>query len=82
MFARNHGSALRLPSGARRGASFRSFGGYCERLTRPIRLMERTMKAVEKGDFDVELQVQGPLEVERLASRFNLMVHKIRQLMP
>ncbi|HUC93917.1 MAG TPA: histidine kinase [Paenibacillus sp.] len=50
-------------------------------LTRPIRLMERTMKAVEKGDFDVELQVQGPLEVERLSSRFNLMVHKIRQLM-
>ena len=50
-------------------------------LTRPIRLMERTMKAVEKGDFDVELQVQGPLEVERLSSRFNLMVNKIRQLM-
>ncbi|EXX85218.1 histidine kinase [Paenibacillus darwinianus] len=50
-------------------------------LTRPIRLMERTMKAVEKGDFEVELPVQGPLEVERLASRFNLMVNKIRQLM-
>ncbi|PZD95450.1 sensor histidine kinase [Paenibacillus sambharensis] len=50
-------------------------------LTRPIRRMERTMKAVERGDFAVELPVGGPLEVERLSSRFNLMLRKIRQLM-
>ncbi|WP_397386313.1 sensor histidine kinase [Paenibacillus sp. RRE4] len=50
-------------------------------LTRPIRLMERKMKAVERGDFNVELPITGPLEVERLARRFNLMVNKIRNLM-
>ncbi|SEK46172.1 two-component system, sensor histidine kinase YesM [Paenibacillus sp. cl141a] len=50
-------------------------------LTRPIRRMGRTMKAVERGDFDVELPLQGPLEVVQLSSRFNLMLNKIRQLM-
>nr|WP_052019878.1 histidine kinase [Paenibacillus sp. JCM 10914] len=50
-------------------------------LTRPIRRMGRTMKAVERGDFNVELPLEGPLEVIQLSSRFNLMVHKIRQLM-
>lgn len=50
-------------------------------LTRPIRRMERKMKAVERGDFSVELPIEGPLEVERLSRRFNLMVNKIRALM-
>nr|WP_051236053.1 sensor histidine kinase [Paenibacillus pinihumi] len=50
-------------------------------LTRPIRRMERTMKAVEKGNFNVKLTVEGPLEVERLSRRFNLMLDKIRHLM-
>lgn len=50
-------------------------------LTRPIRRMGRTMKAVERGDFNVELPMQGPLEVMQLSSRFNLMLDKIRQLM-
>lgn len=50
-------------------------------LTRPIRRMERKMKAVERGDFNVELPIEGPLEVERVSRRFNLMVHKVRTLM-
>ncbi|MGE7828379.1 cache domain-containing sensor histidine kinase [Paenibacillus sp. NPDC093718] len=50
-------------------------------LTRPIRRMGKTMKAVERGDFNVELPMQGPLEVVQLSSRFNLMLDKIRQLM-
>lgn len=50
-------------------------------LTRPIRRMGKTMKAVERGDFNVELPMRGPLEVVQLSSRFNLMLHKIRQLM-
>lgn len=50
-------------------------------IVRPIKRMERTMRAVERGNFDVELPVEGPLEVERLSRRFNLMIHKIRQLM-
>ena len=50
-------------------------------LSRPIRRMGRTMKAVERGDFNVELPMQGPLEVVQLSSRFNLMLDKIRQLM-
>ena len=31
-------------------------------LTRPIRRMGRTMKAVERGDFDVELRCRGRLK--------------------
>nr|WP_246070508.1 sensor histidine kinase [Paenibacillus kobensis] len=50
-------------------------------LTRPIRRMGSTMKAVERGDFDVELPIKGLLEVVQLSSRFNLMLDKIRQLM-
>ncbi|AJY76917.1 sensor histidine kinase [Paenibacillus beijingensis] len=50
-------------------------------LSRPIRRMERTMKSVERGDFNVELPVRGPLEVVQLSSRFNMMLHKIRGLM-
>ncbi|RXZ83181.1 sensor histidine kinase [Paenibacillaceae bacterium] len=50
-------------------------------LTRPIRRMGATMKAVERGDFDVMLPLKGPLEVIQLSSRFNLMVDKIRLLM-
>ncbi|MFD0714552.1 sensor histidine kinase [Paenibacillus sp. GCM10027626] len=50
-------------------------------LTRPIRRMEATMKVVERGNFDVELPLKGPLEVIQLSSRFNLMIDKIRGLM-
>ncbi|MFX3635886.1 MAG: sensor histidine kinase [Candidatus Pristimantibacillus sp.] len=50
-------------------------------LTKPIRQMGKTMRAVERGDFDVELPLKGPLEVVQLSSRFNLMLNKIRQLM-
>ncbi|WP_245599947.1 cache domain-containing sensor histidine kinase [Paenibacillus harenae] len=50
-------------------------------LTRPIRRMGKSMKAVERGDFNVELPMRGPLEVVQLSSRFNLMLDKIRQLM-
>lgn len=50
-------------------------------LSKPIRNMEKTMKAVERGEFNVELPIQGPLEVERLSRRFNIMLNKIRQLM-
>ncbi|MFF2889733.1 histidine kinase [Paenibacillus sp. NPDC057967] len=50
-------------------------------LARPIRRMGATMKAVERGDFDVELPLRGPLEVVQLSSRFNLMLDKIRGLM-
>jgi two-component system sensor histidine kinase YesM len=50
-------------------------------LSRPIRRMGSTMKAVERGDFDVELPLRGPLEVVQLSSRFNLMLDKIRGLM-
>uniref|UniRef100_UPI00403FBD9A cache domain-containing sensor histidine kinase n=1 Tax=Paenibacillus sp. FSL W8-1187 TaxID=2975339 RepID=UPI00403FBD9A len=50
-------------------------------IIRPLKRVEKMMRSVERGQFDVELPVEGPLEVERLSRRFNLMVHKIRQLM-
>ncbi|SDS15302.1 two-component system, sensor histidine kinase YesM [Paenibacillaceae bacterium GAS479] len=50
-------------------------------IIHPLKRVEKMMRSVERGQFDAELPVGGPLEVERLSRRFNLMIHKIRQLM-
>ncbi|WP_342745662.1 sensor histidine kinase [Paenibacillus herberti] len=50
-------------------------------IIRPLKRVEKMMRSVERGQFDAELPVGGPLEVERLSRRFNLMIHKIRGLM-
>ncbi|ANY66830.1 histidine kinase [Paenibacillus sp. BIHB 4019] len=50
-------------------------------IARPIRQLEKSMKNVERGDFHTMTAIRGPLEVERLSTRFNLMVARIRELM-
>lgn len=51
------------------------------KISQPIKRLEREMKRVESGDFDINLKVNGDDEVMRLSRAFNLMVVKIRQLM-
>ncbi len=50
-------------------------------VSRPISKLERSMKLVEQGNFDTEINVRGDVEVERLSHSFNIMVCKIKKLM-
>ncbi|RUS43545.1 sensor histidine kinase [Cohnella sp. AR92] len=52
-----------------------------QRVSRPIRQLERHMKEVERGNFDIHVQVPRTIEIGRLARAFNLMVGKIKELM-
>lgn len=51
------------------------------KISQPIKRLEKQMKRVENGDFDINLEVKGEDEVKRLSKAFNLMVVRIRQLM-
>lgn len=51
------------------------------RISNPIKRLERTMKMVEKGVFQVHRDNSGAEEVRQLSKRFNLMVGRIHQLM-
>ncbi|WP_261381722.1 sensor histidine kinase [Paenibacillus cremeus] len=51
------------------------------RISLPIKRLEKSMRKVEQGDFDISIQVQGEDEVGRLSRRFNFMVVRIRELM-
>ncbi|MCZ8512741.1 sensor histidine kinase [Paenibacillus filicis] len=51
------------------------------RISLPIKRLEKSMRKVEQGEFDIHLPVSGEDEVGRLSRRFNLMVGRIGQLM-
>lgn len=51
------------------------------RISKPIKQLELSMKSVERGDFDLTVSDEGPLEIEHLANRFNIMIRTIKQLM-
>ena len=51
------------------------------KISQPIKRLEKQMKRVENGDFDIDLSVEGEDEVKRLSRSFNMMVIRIRQLM-
>ncbi|MEC0226023.1 cache domain-containing sensor histidine kinase [Paenibacillus alba] len=50
-------------------------------LTRPIKQLEVHMKQVEKGNFDIRVDVEGSNEISKLSRTFNLMIAKIKELM-
>lgn len=52
-----------------------------DRITKPIAELEDSMRAVERGDFNTQIDVQGEYEVVQLARRFNLMTMRIKSLM-
>lgn len=49
-------------------------------FTRPLNKLSRLMKDVQKGNFQVDLQINSRDEVGILAYRFNAMVKEIREL--
>lgn len=53
------------------------------KISEPIKNLERQMKKVESGNFDIDIDidVQGDDEVKRLSRAFNMMVKRIRSLM-
>jgi two-component system sensor histidine kinase YesM len=51
------------------------------KITRPIKQLDRYMKKIEEGNFEVNVEIKGDREVVHLAKTFNLMMARIRQLM-
>lgn len=51
------------------------------KISEPIKNLEKQMKKVENGDFNISVDVRGEDEVRRLSKAFNVMIAKIRQLM-
>lgn len=51
------------------------------KISQPIKRLEKSMKLVEQGRFDITIDVKGEMEVAQLSKTFNLMVSRIRQLM-
>ncbi|MFD2329863.1 cache domain-containing protein [Cohnella sp. GCM10020058] len=51
------------------------------RLSRPIRHLQRNMRLVEKGNFEVKTPVQRMDEIGQLSRTFNMMVGQIKNLM-
>ncbi|WP_139903460.1 sensor histidine kinase [Clostridium thermarum] len=51
------------------------------KISKPIRELERSMRLVEKGNFDIHINVTGEEEVVKLSNTFNKMVTRIRELM-
>ncbi|MBD0378715.1 sensor histidine kinase [Paenibacillus sp. WST5] len=51
------------------------------RISRPIKHLERSMKEVEKGNFDIQVDIQSSNEIGHLSNRFNRMTTEIKELM-
>jgi two-component system, sensor histidine kinase YesM len=51
------------------------------KISQPIKRLEKSMKLVEQGRFDITIDIKGEMEVAQLSKTFNLMVSKIRYLM-
>lgn len=50
-------------------------------LSRPIKLLQRSMKQVEKGDFSIRSDFRSENEIGQLGHTFNIMVGRIKDLM-
>ncbi len=51
------------------------------RISYPIRRLRESMKAVEQGNFDIQVDVRGGAEVVDLSRDFNIMIGEIKSLM-
>lgn len=50
-------------------------------LSQPIKQLQRNMKQVEKGDFNIRSEFQSRNEIGQLSRTFNIMVGRIKDLM-
>lgn len=53
---------------------------YSLRITRPLSVLRRSMKRVEKGEFDLSIPVGSDDEIGHLSRTFNLMVSRLGSL--
>lgn len=53
---------------------------YSLRITRPLSVLRRSMKRVEKGEFDLSIPVGSDDEIGHLSRTFNLMVSRLGNL--
>ncbi len=51
------------------------------KISQPIKKLEKSMKMVEQGKFDINIDIKGETEVAQLSKAFKLMVARIKQLM-
>lgn len=51
------------------------------KISQPVKRLEKSMKMVEEGNFDINIDVRGGDEVVELSRAFNLMIARIRYLM-
>ena len=51
------------------------------RISRPVKLLENSMRKVEKGDFDIKVDIESSNEIGELSRAFNIMIAKIKELM-
>lgn len=51
------------------------------RISKPIKRLEASMKEVEKGNFDIQVNIQSSDEIGQLSKRFNRMTTEIKELM-
>lgn len=49
-------------------------------ITRPISILEKKTKEIAKGDFESDLELSSPPEIKELATSFNVMCHKLKEL--
>lgn len=50
-------------------------------ISKPIKKLESTMRGIERGEFNLQANSEGPLEIKNLADRYNIMLGTIRSLM-
>ncbi|GAB6990784.1 cache domain-containing sensor histidine kinase [Paenibacillus pini] len=51
------------------------------RMSKPIRMLQRDMKKVERGNFDIRTEIMEINEIGQLGRSFNLMLAQIKNLM-
>ncbi|HEX2946873.1 MAG TPA: sensor histidine kinase [Clostridia bacterium] len=51
------------------------------KISQPIKALEKSMKKVEEGLLDINIDVKGEAEVAKLASTYKMMLTRIRSLM-
>ncbi len=51
------------------------------KISQPIKQLERLMRKVEQGDFNIRAEEAGEEEVKHLSRAFNLMINRIKKLM-
>jgi len=50
------------------------------RISRPIEVLRRSMQAIERGNFDIDIAVNSTDEVNSLAQDFNIAIRQIKAL--